>query len=533
MKNRLLPYLVVISALSVSLSAAFYSVTGIGKMFSGSSVNVMIMMASLEIAKLILASLLYQYWGKLNNLLKTYYFVAIFTLMCITSAGIYGYLSAAYTETANKLENVDKNVGVLDVKRKMFETQLGDIRQEKQRISDNITDLTKGLSTNNQTVRDKSGALITTTSAANRKAFETQLTNAQKRRDELGVKETALTDSISKIDLTKLDLETNAGLAQEIGPLKYIAKITNKPIDVVVNWFIIALMLVFDPLAVSLVVGANIIFADKRKLEEKIDFSKEIDQKIESFKQQEEEFEKKKLEFEILQKEIEDAETELNEKRTKLENEAIEKEKRLIKQYDEKQKALEDSINEREQFLENRFKELEKQIQEKETELISDHDNREKDLEISYLDRKKQLEDRISSLEKELETKLSDVDSKLKQLDIKEDNLRDKTRKEEDRLKKLEIQLSGQVEAIKDEKKVISNIRKELDRQTRELSDDRKELEIELSKLEEIKSELAQKEAQVEAAKEDVLRLDSEIKNWESQHWKLRRNNLPPSAIID
>ena len=83
MEKKLLPYLVVISALSVSLSAAFYSVTGIGKMFAGSSTNVMIMMASLEIAKLILASLLYQYWGKLNFMLKTYYFIAVFVLMII------------------------------------------------------------------------------------------------------------------------------------------------------------------------------------------------------------------------------------------------------------------------------------------------------------------------------------------------------------------------------------------------------------------------------------------------------------------
>ena len=276
MEKKLLPYLVVISALSVSLSAAFYSVTGIGKMFSGSAMNVMIMMASLEIAKLILASLLYQYWGKLNTLLKTYYFIAIFTLMIITSAGIYGYLSAAYSQTANKVENVDKQVVVLDVKRKLFETQLGDVQLEKQRITDNISDLTKGLSNNNQSYKDKSGAILTTTSSANRKVFEAQLKSAQTRRDELGLKETALSDSITKIDLQKLDLQTNTDLAGEIGPLKYIAKITNKPVDQVVNWFIIALMLVFDPLAVALIIAFNSLMVKKEE-DKKSPFQQELE----------------------------------------------------------------------------------------------------------------------------------------------------------------------------------------------------------------------------------------------------------------
>jgi hypothetical protein len=105
MKFKLLPYLVIISALTVSLSAAFYSVTGISKMFSGASIQVMIMMGSLEVAKLVLASMLYQYWEKLNLMLKSYYFIALFILMSITSAGIYGYLSSAYSETSNKVEN--------------------------------------------------------------------------------------------------------------------------------------------------------------------------------------------------------------------------------------------------------------------------------------------------------------------------------------------------------------------------------------------------------------------------------------------
>jgi chromosome segregation ATPase len=510
MEKKLLPYLVVISALSVSLSAAFYSVTGIGKMFSGSSTNVMIMMASLEIAKLILASLLYQYWGKLNALLKTYYFIAIFTLMVITSAGIYGYLSSAYSETSYKVENVDKQVGVLEVKRKMFETQLNDVRLEKQIISDNISDLTKGLSNNTQTFKDKSGTILTTTSSANRKSFESQLKSAQTRRDELSVKETALNDSITKIDLQKLDLETNADLAGEIGPLKYIARITNTSMDVVVNWFIIALMLVFDPLAVSLVVGANVIFSDRKKTQEKIDLSKQIDDKIESFKSQEIEFESKKLEFENRLKEIEDKEKSLTQKIEKSELDFKEKESKLESEYQEKLNSLDS----------------------KEKELFNNYENKEKVVETSFQERKSELEDRVSSREKELQDKLKEANLKLEKIQKDEDKLRDKIRTEEARLKRFEIELLGEKESIKDEKKVIVNLRKEIDRQTKLIKEDKKDLELQVSKLEDVKEELAQKESQIEAAKDEVLRIDEEIKAWESQHWKMKRNP-PSSAILD
>lgn len=287
MEKKLLPYLVVLSAISISLSAAFYSVLGIGKMFSGSSVSVMIMMSTLEIAKLILASILYQYWDRFNAILKTYYFISIFTLMCLTSAGIYGYLSAAYSETANKLEVVDKEVGVLNIKRDMFQKGLNDIQSEKQRTSSQITELTKGLSNNVQQTVDSKGRYITSTSSQNRKSFESQLKSSRESLDLLNQRELSLNDSIVKIDLEILDKETNTDIASELGPLKYIAKITNKSIDVVVNWFILALMLVFDPLAVSLVVGANIIFS-KKKEEENITDSKFEDKSTESINKVEE-----------------------------------------------------------------------------------------------------------------------------------------------------------------------------------------------------------------------------------------------------
>ena len=273
MERKVLPYLVAISALSVSLSAAFYSVIGLSKMFAGASIQVAIMAGSLEIAKLVIASLLYQYWSRLNALLKVYLTIAVGILMIITSGGIYGYLSSAYSETSNKLEVIDKNVAVYDLKRDRFSAQLEDIRTERNSLAESIKELSKGLSNNVIQYKDEDGNIITTTSSATRKVLERQLNDSKAQRDKLSSTEEALVDSITRIDIIKLDIETDSDIAAEIGPLKYIAKLTDKTIDQVVNWFIIALMLVFDPLAVALVIAANTIFYNTKKenmLEEKI-----------------------------------------------------------------------------------------------------------------------------------------------------------------------------------------------------------------------------------------------------------------------
>jgi hypothetical protein len=261
MERKVLPYLVAISALSVSLSAAFYSVTGLSKMFAGAATQVMVMAGSLEIAKLIIASLLYQYWDKLGALLKIYLTVAVVILMLITSGGIYGYLSSAYSETSTKLEVIGKNVAVYDLKRERFQNQLNDVTVEKQSLNESILELTKGLSNNTIQYKDNEGNIITTTSSSTRRVLTNQLDDAKQQRDKLSLREEALTDSVTNIDLIKLDLETNTDIASEIGPLKYIASITGKSMDQVVNWFIIALMLVFDPLAIALVISANVVFS--------------------------------------------------------------------------------------------------------------------------------------------------------------------------------------------------------------------------------------------------------------------------------
>ena len=96
MKRKLFPLVIALSALAVSGSAAFYSVFGLSKLFAGASTQVIIMAGRLEFAKLVVASLLYQYWDSINKVLRSYLAAACFILIIITSGGIYGYLSGAY-----------------------------------------------------------------------------------------------------------------------------------------------------------------------------------------------------------------------------------------------------------------------------------------------------------------------------------------------------------------------------------------------------------------------------------------------------
>ena len=124
MKKKLLPWIIALSALSVSGSAAFYSVTGLGKMFAGASLQVMVLAGSLEFAKLVTASLLYQYWKKLKLGLKLYLSIATLILIIITSAGIYGFLSSAYQETSFKVQNQDKNIQILDKNISIIKTEI-------------------------------------------------------------------------------------------------------------------------------------------------------------------------------------------------------------------------------------------------------------------------------------------------------------------------------------------------------------------------------------------------------------------------
>jgi hypothetical protein len=260
--NKIFPYLVALSAISISFSAAFYSIFGIGKMFAGASTNVMVMAASLEFAKLVIASFLYRFWDDVNKVLRVYLTIACFVLIVITSAGIYGFLSSAYQETANKVENVDKNTAVITKKKEMIQRQLDQAEKQlelKSNRQNTLSDMRNRQQSNADNLISQNKSVSSVRSQMNQLSKESSLLDEDIKvlQDSIASK----TEQIGELDTEILDLSTNKDLAAEVGPLKYIAKLTGKTLDEVVNWFIIALMLVFDPLAIALVVAANFIFS--------------------------------------------------------------------------------------------------------------------------------------------------------------------------------------------------------------------------------------------------------------------------------
>jgi len=265
-QKRIFPFIIALSALSVSLSAAFYSVTGLSKLFAGASFQVLIMASSLEIAKLVIASLLYQYWSELNKFLRTYLTVAAFVLVLITSAGIYGFLSAAYQETAASAGIVDKEVELIDLKKGRFEENRTYYLSEKEALDQSISGLRAGLANNVIQYKDKeTGQIITTTSSSTRRALQKELDEAVESRNEISQKLEVVTDSITSLEIKRLDVQSNSEVAAELGPLKYISELTNTPMSKVVNILMLVIIFVFDPLAISLVIAANFAFNRLRK----------------------------------------------------------------------------------------------------------------------------------------------------------------------------------------------------------------------------------------------------------------------------
>tara|TARA_B110000285_G_scaffold197141_1_gene228597 strand:+ start:306 stop:1334 length:1029 start_codon:yes stop_codon:yes gene_type:complete len=263
--KKFFPILILTAALSLATVAAYYSVFGISKLFSSQASAVILMAGILEVSKLITASYLERFWGTIHWLRKTYLITALVALMAITSLGIYGFLVSAYQETSYKMQAVDKQVEVQVKKRDRYKQQILDISKEQQDINTQIIQLSKSLGNNVIQYTNSEGQVITTQSSSTRRIIQQQLNSQTARRDSIAIKQDALNDSVTKFDLQILDLETNSEVAAEIGPLKYVAKITGKDTDQVVNWFILVFIFVFDPLAVMLLISANKLLAENSK----------------------------------------------------------------------------------------------------------------------------------------------------------------------------------------------------------------------------------------------------------------------------
>jgi hypothetical protein len=243
-----LKYLVGFSALIIAGCAAYFSVTGLGVLFSGAAVSVMVMAGALEFAKLVAATYLKQEWENIKGFNKWYLTSAVALLMLITSAGIFGYLSNAFQSQSLKLQQVDREVLVYTTK----------IEQNTAQITQLNTQLGQLSSTQN-TILDKGKVNSRLLRSIDQKDRQTAQIN--KKIEVLQTENAKNNEEINKIKTSNLDLE------KEVGGFRFVAQTFNVSLNTAVNWFILMIVFVFDPLAIALVLAFN----TKPKQEEQIE----------------------------------------------------------------------------------------------------------------------------------------------------------------------------------------------------------------------------------------------------------------------
>lgn len=266
-------------ALAVAGCAAYFSVWGLSQLFAGASVAVIIMASVLEVGKLVVTTALHTYWDKLSKPLRVYLSISVVILMLITSAGIYGFLSNAYQKTANKLEIHEGELNVLDGKKGIFQKNIDD----NQKIIDTKNkrlDQLSGLRTSQENRIDGSKSNRDRNSVRGDIASaNTEIQKLSLEIDVLNSKNAVLSDSIGKYNVKVLEMKSGSDVSGEVGPLKYIAELTGVSMASVVNYLILLLIFVFDPLAISLVLATNKAFdlaGESTPLEPKKDSTKEV-----------------------------------------------------------------------------------------------------------------------------------------------------------------------------------------------------------------------------------------------------------------
>jgi hypothetical protein len=250
-----LKVLVGLSAIVVAGCAAYFSVTGLGVLFAGATTSVMVMAGALEFAKLVAATYLKQQWDTIKGFNKWYLATSVATLMLITSAGIFGYLSNAFQQQNLELQKVERDIAVYqnqitknDAEIARYTNQLNNQQNIRNSQESNLS---------KQIDKDKSTSRVTQMI----KTADKEIASVSKRIDELTIQNNVALDSINSIKNNNIELE------REVGGFRFVAEAFNVPLNDVVKFFILIIVLVFDPLAVALIIAFNGLIM-KRKEEQ-------------------------------------------------------------------------------------------------------------------------------------------------------------------------------------------------------------------------------------------------------------------------
>jgi len=244
-----LKWLVGFSALIIAGCAAFFSVTGLGVLFSGAAASVMVMAGALEFAKLVAATYLKQEWDNIKGFNKWYLTSAVALLMLITSAGIFGYLSNAFQAQSLKLQVVDREILVYQTKIDQNTAQITQLNQQLGNLSSTQNTILEKGKVNSRLLRSVD-------------AKDRQVSQLNKKIEGLQTENAKNTEKINEIKLQNLDLE------KEVGGFRFVADAFGMELKNVVKFFIFLIVIVFDPLAVALIIAFNGLVVIKNRKEE-------------------------------------------------------------------------------------------------------------------------------------------------------------------------------------------------------------------------------------------------------------------------
>jgi len=258
-------WIVAFFALGLAVTGAFFSVTGISLLFQGAFWSVVIMASMLEASKLVAASFLHRYWKEITKGMRIYLTTAVVLLMLITSVGIYGYLSNAYQITSNEVAKIDNQIKILEDKKAIIHITVDNnnkLLQDRNRRIDELTQLRKNQEKRLEDFYKKEPPWWLSIRKTEKIIADTDqsLKDLNDQIKELGDRIASGIETIGNLDIEILDIKNNDHTAAEVGPLKYLAKITGKTMDAIAGIFILLLIFIFDPLAISLVIAANFLF---------------------------------------------------------------------------------------------------------------------------------------------------------------------------------------------------------------------------------------------------------------------------------
>lgn len=240
----------ILVTLSIAGSAAFFSVYGLAQIFTGSFWPVVVMASSLEAGKLVAASYLYRFWSKITWLMKFYLLLAVFVLMVITSAGIFGFLSSAYQQDIMGIKINQQQIELLLEENSQIEELKTERLERKKQIDADIASLPNNFITGRQRLMKSYGEELN-----------------QLKEDISYYTQTIRENTKEVAVLRAKNLEQEA----HVGPIIFIARVFDQEVDNTTKWLILIIIFAFDPLAVALTVGANVAILDRQKIKQEME----------------------------------------------------------------------------------------------------------------------------------------------------------------------------------------------------------------------------------------------------------------------